>query len=349
MTSARAAAATSAAGGNEWCLCFGWLPQFGRSSNYDPKKRPAYTDTLYFHSFEAALHFPSRGTWWEILTPDGQVACSSHSHFNGAVIPSPSLCARQLLNDRYRGLFPESVEEGIGMGSDLVSHDDGETWESVLLGADKSPEKKPDTPRLAKPACIEILSASPSEPGHITLSHRTGRVTIKASALELRKTKTGYSLWVLDPSRMYTGGIDEGTSLVLQSLGVVVADEKRKLPKGFVRAWKPALFEIHQKERERLEVRGFTRGLLGIDRRSVERTSTYGEGEHSHSYTYTSLLWHLSHIPTGYLIASWKHRNTAQEFADLLRERMPELTDTGMEITPEVGKRVKQILDEFSA
>jgi hypothetical protein len=266
---------------------------------------------------------------------------SSHSGFNKAAVPSLSLCARQILFQEAR-----QVEEI----KDLVSHDDGDTWESVLLGAGSTPQKaaKPKS----KPVRLEILSVAPclDSPSSITLLHKTGSMTVKPTLLELRKRKNGHDLWVLGtPRGVYAAEVDEGTSLLLQAAGVAVKGEGDAASNGFVKAWKPALFKIHQREGEPLEVRGFMRGLLGIDRRSVERTSTYGKGEHSRSYTYTSLLWHLSHIPTGFLIASWKHRNTAQEFADLLRERTPELTDTGMEITPEVGKQVKQILDEFSA
>lgn len=240
-------------------------------------------------------------------------------------------------------MFPESVEEG---PRDSVSRDDGVTWESILLG-EKEDVKKPTLPSLPKPESVEILTASPSpEPGRIILTHATGRMTVNVAALELKKSRTGYSLQVLGtPRGTYTRDVGEGAAILLQSLGVPIAGEKEKLPKGFVKAWKPALFRV-QKKGEPLEVKGWTRGLLGIDRRSVETSNTYGE----HTYTYTSLLYHLTHLPTGCLIASWKHKNTAEEFADLLRERMPELTDVGVEeVTPEMGKMVKQILDEYSA
>lgn len=117
-----------------------------------------------------------------------------------------------------------------------------------------------------------------------------------------------------------------------------------------MKAWKPALFRVHRKEGEPLEVKGFTRGLLGIDKRRVELSRVWHDyqGE-ERTYTYTEVRWHLSHLPTGCLIASWKHRNVTEEFADLLRERMPELTDTGVEITPEIGRKAKEILDEYSA
>lgn len=327
---------------DRWNLSYGWLPTnygpFGEPRGRDPKQRPQEITTLPFHSFEAALHYPRRGSWWEICTPDGQVAMSSHSGFNEEAVPSPSLCARQIL-------FPE--ENRPEEVRDLVSHDDGETWQSVLLGEKSGSTKKSGLLSLPKLDSVSILTVSPSaEPDRIILTHATGSMTVKVSSLELRKTRTSYSLWVLrTPCRVYTRDVGEGASLLLQALGVQVTGEKEKL-NGFVKAWKPALFEINQKEKDSLKVRGWTRGLLGIDRRSVETSSTYGE----HTYTYTCLLYHLTHLPTGCLIASWRHRNTTEEFADLLRERMPELTDIGVEeVTPEIGKKVKQILDEYSA
>lgn len=329
----------------QWRLSFGWTAAYGPYGTRDPKHRPAHIESLSFHSFEAALHFPSRGTWWEIYTPDGQVAMSSHSGFNEEAVPTPSLCARQIL-------FPEEFRD-VGEAErerDQVSRDDGETWESVLLGV-KDAAQKPSFPSLPKPTPVEILSVSPSEPGRITLSHSRGRMTVKASSLELRRGKAAYSLWVLGTPRGIYTRVDEGTALILQSLGVREAGEKGAGGNGFVKAWKPALFRIQQTGKEPLEVRGFSRGLLGIDRRRVERTNTWKDYEgKERTYTYTSLLYHLTHLPTGLLIASWKHKNAAQEFADLLRERMPELTDTGVEeVTPETGKRVKEILAEYSA
>lgn len=330
-----------------------WRIDYGNLRGPDPfnhrpvESRPRYISTLYFHSLPAALHSCftwTPGSWWEILTPDGRVAVSSRAGVNEEVIgTSPSLIVQQLLHSRY-GMFPESVEEG---PRDRVSHDDGETWESILLG-EKEEVRKPILPSLPKPESVEILTVSPSpEPGRIILTHATGSIAVKVSALELKRSLTSYSLQVLNtPRGTYTRDVGGVAAILLQSLGVQIAGEKEKLPKGFVRAWKPALFKIYQKEGEQREVRGWTRGLLGIDRRSVEVSNTYGE----HTYTYTRLLYHLTHLPTGLLIASWKHKNTAQEFADLLRERMPEITDMGVEeVTPEMGKRVGEILDEYSA
>lgn len=103
-----------------WRLSFGWTESYGPYGQRDPKHRPAYIESLYFHSFEAALHFPSRGTWWEIETPDGEVAMSSHSGFCEAAVPSLSLCARQIL-------FPQEIQEEGEVERDRVSHDDGAT------------------------------------------------------------------------------------------------------------------------------------------------------------------------------------------------------------------------------
>lgn len=331
---------------NQWLLSYGWSYRLGQPITLSrDKQRPREVTTLPFHSFEAALHYPSCGSWWEIYTPDGQVAMSSHSGFNEEAVPSPSLCARQIL-------FPE--ENPLEEVRDRVSYDDGETWESILLG-EKEEVRKPILPPLPKPESVEILTISPAsspEPGRIILTHATGSMTVKVAALELKKSRTGYSLRVLGTrSGTYTQDVGEGAAILLQSLGVPIAGEKEKLPKGFVKAWKPALFKIHQKKRQLLEVRGFTRGLLGIDKREVEISRVWYDcnGE-ERAYTYTEVRWYLTHIPTGRLIASWKHRNSAEEFADYLRERMPELADTGVEeVTPEIGKRVKQILDEYSA
>lgn len=336
-----------------WCLSYGYLSTTSDGWGYRPKlSRPASTIEITYHSFEAALHsldiYP-RGNWWEICTPEGEVACSSHSHFNEEAIPSPSLCVQQLLHDRYPGLFPESVEEP---GKDLESHDNGETWESVLLG-EKEEGRKPILPSLPKPESVEILTVSPAaEPGWITLTHAAGSLTMKVSSLELQKSRTGYSLRILGtPRGVYTRDVGEGAAILLQSLGVSIVGEKERLPKGFVKAWKPALFKVQQSGgKEPLEVKGQTRGLLGIDKRRVELSRTWRDyhGEEK-IYTYTETLYHLTHLPTGLLIARWKHKNVAEEFADLLRSEMPELTDTGVEVTPEIGKRVREILDRFSA
>lgn len=337
-----------------WALCFGWVNTYGRAVNFDPNQRPAHIKTLCFHSFEAALHFHfnnSRGTWWEILTPDDQVALSSRAGFNHDAVPSPSLCARQILHTRYADLFPESVEELL-IGRDRRSHDDGVTWESVLLG-EKEEVRKPILPSLPKPNSVEILTVSSAAgPGWITLTHAAGSLTVKVSSLELQKSRTGYSLWVLNTSRrIYTRDVGEGAVILLQSFGVPVADEKEKLPKGFVKAWKPTLFKVQQSDgKEPLEVKGQTRGLLGIDKRRVELSRTWRDYQGEEKiYTYTETLYHLTHLPTGLLIARWKHKNVAEEFADLLRSEMPYLTDTGIEVTPEIGKRVREILDRFSA
>lgn len=331
-----------------WHLSYGWPESYGPFGLCNPKHRPAHITTLHFESFEAALKFPSLGSWWEIETPEGVVAVSSYAGFSGEAVPSPSLCARQLLHDRYPGLFPESVEED--GRKDAVSHDDGATWESVLLGAKDAGARKPDLPSPPRPENVEILTVSPSSPDRIILTHASGEMTVKVSSLELRKTRAGYSLWVLGtPRGIYTRDVGEGASILLQSLGVQVAGEKEKL-NGFVKAWKPALFRVQKNEGEPLEVNGFTRGLLGIDKRRVELSRVWHDyqGE-ERTYTYTEVRWYLSHLPTGCLIASWKHRNVTEEFADYLRERMPELTDTGMEITPEIGRKLREVLDEFSA
>lgn len=101
----------------KWCLSFGWV-RTGPYGQAKPTDRPTHIETTTFHSLEAALKYPSRGSWWEITSPDGQVVMSSHKGFDEEASPNLSLCARQILNTRYPGSFPDVEVMEVGFGPD---------------------------------------------------------------------------------------------------------------------------------------------------------------------------------------------------------------------------------------
>lgn len=358
--------------GRWWCLSFGWigstLDVWGHRKTIT---KPEHINALYFHSLEAALKHPSRGSWWEITAPDGQVVVSSYSGIDDRyksdteggegggdpALLSLSLCACQILNTRYPGSYPESIEVTDTLdrlGSDLVSRDDGVTWETVLLGAGKdTPKPKPPRPRHLSILSVDLIAEKPVD--KIVIRHASGTITIRVDALEIRAGKSSHSLHVTDPTTGRMKGviaseIAGGVVAVLEAYGVRVDKPHSGISSvRLIKTWKPGLFKVQQKiegEVTYRDVKGFVRGNLGIDRRSAEITNRYGaDGEHT--YTYKALLWHLTHIPTGLLIARYKHRVDAEGLADLLRERVEELTDGECDVRDTVG-RVREAIDEYA-
>lgn len=341
-----------------WCLRFGWV---ARDSDYyryggDLNKRPTHIEETTFHSLEAALKWPARGTWWEISAPDGQVVVSSAKGFDSDAHPSPSFCARQILNARRLTHFPE-VEIEDELASSLVSHDDGETWAPALLGTRGSVSAR-NRPTKARPTRVSGQTTVMVENGKATISHATGHATVISSLVEFRQTKNKlYDVVILEDDKsghakgVYLSGVSADAADTAHGLGLTVVDldtETESLgrngAKPLPKAWKPGLFEITQMTdgiSSKLPVRGFIRGALGIDRRTVE---VEGYGGHK----YQTMLWHLTHIPTGALIVKSKKRAQAEGIADGLREQIPELTDDKTaEVTPEIGKRASSVIAEM--
>lgn len=362
--------------GRWWCLSFGWIGSTLDVWGYRKTiTKPEHINTLYFHSLEAALKHPSRGSWWEITSPDGQVVVSSYSGIDDRyksdteggegggdpALPSLSLCARQILNTRYPGSYPESIEVTDTLdrlGSDLVSHDDGVMWEMVLLGAGSDASRNGTKPKPPRPRHLSILSVdliAEKPVDKIVIRHASGTITIRVDALEIRASKSSHSLHVTDPTTGRMKGviaseIAGGVVAVLEAYGVRVDKPHSGISSArLIKTWKPGLFKVQQKiegEVTYCDVKGFVRGNLGIDRRTVEVTGGWGE----HTYTYKALLWHLTHIPTGLLIAQYKRRVDAEGLADLLRERVEELTDGECDPFADktIGARAQAALDEYA-
>lgn len=340
-----------------WRLSYGWR-------YHDPNRslslsrlseRPGHIETIPFHSLEAALKHLSLGSWWEITQPDGRVVMSSYKGFDETVCPNPSLCARQILGNY---LFPDAFPTD-EIGSDLVSHDDGVTWEPVLLGVKNPPlAKNGHHPHKSKPVLVKMISVEPSEePNRITIHHTSGQTTIRCDRLEIRQTPKGavtgtYNLVILDPESDNARGVyatlDNDMMILAHLLGVGIAGKQADQAVGvggvrLVKSWKPGLFKRAQKDGPLIDTRGHVRGSLAIDRRMTDVKGGYAE----HTYTYQTQLWHLTHIPTGLLIVRCRKRVRVEEIADELREEIPELTDGDDDVVvdAEMRKRAQAVVD----
>lgn len=326
-----------------WRLYYGWIEHRQKSAGGTNIVRPPHITCSVFHSFEACIKTYPTYSWWEVTDPNGTVVLSSRLGFDSAACPNPSLCVRQILNDRS-GLFPESVE-GID-DLDLQSHDDGATWEPVLLGAKSSSSNTANG--SAKPRAVTIdglrLGPHPTDSTRALIEHRTGRVSIPLSSLEIRESSTGRpDLYVIDKG-CYSVGVSAEVVTNARSLGVVIRAQGKGV-NGASKSWKPGIFKIHMKDESLgpTVIRGFTRGDLGIDFRLIDVKGYTADFIHKRN------MWCLTHIPTGLSITSVKHRNHIEEIADKLREVVPELTDGGAaELTADIRSRAKAVLDEFN-
>lgn len=340
-----------------WCLSFGWAAT-GPYGQRKPSDRPSHIETTTFHSLEAALKYPSCGTWWEITAPNGKVVVSSYDGLDETACTDPplSFCARQILDARYLGSFPETkMEDGSDGWFDLVSHDDGVTWEPVLLGV-KSQASKNGHPKSRNPGPLsDPISIGPcAELDRVVVRHVSGHITVRRDMLELRQNSKGtHDLFILDPESghargVYAAGVDVDTVIVAHSLGVRLTEKDvgsggnshSRMPK----VWKPGLFKRAQVDGPPIDTRGHVRGALGIDRRMAD-IKGYGD------CTYQALLWHLTHIPTGTLIVRRKERVRVEEIADALREEIPKLTDgaDGVVVDEETGRRAQAVINRFTS
>lgn len=340
-----------------WRLSFGRIG-IGPYGQAKPTDRPTHIETIIFHSLEAALKYPSRGLWWEITSPVGLVVVSSYKGFDEeACSDLPlSLCARQILNAQYIGSFPDAEVEEVWF--DSASHDDGVTWEPVLLGvknssAARNGHQKPEAPRP-----LTVLSIEPctDPPNSVTIHHTSGRVTIRYDRLEIKETAKGaYHLTILDPESGHAKGIygliDFDAVIMAHLLGVKLTGKNTKEEKGdnsrgcLPKTWKPGLFKRAQADGPPINTRGHIRGSLAIDRRVADVTGGYAD-------PYQRLLWHLTHIPTGLLIVQGRHRRDVEEIANALREEVPELTDGDRDggdvvVDAEIKRRVRAVVDQF--
>jgi len=319
-----------------WTLRYGWLSE---RDLHRAEVLPSTIEEKRFHSLESALHRWPMFRWWEVTGPDGRVVISSRFRLDLEACPDPSLCAKQILNKRFCDLFPESRREQQEL--DLESRDFGRTWKPVLLrikSAAKPPAYKP-----ARPATIRSLSLAVdlSDVSLIHVRHESGRMTILRNALEVRQTADRRYHLHVKGSGVYAANIDARMVEECRQLSITVLTHDKKSSDRLPKAWKPGLFSIALKnESTTTTIKGFVRGSLAIDRRAIE-TKGYND------YTYERLLWVLTHAPTGLLIAAWKHRNAAEEFADELRKIVPEFTDGEREIDDDVKEKVKAALDEF--
>lgn len=216
---------------------------------------------------------------------------------------------------------------------------------------------------------LTVLSIEPcTDPlNSVIIRHTSGQVTIRCDRLEIRETAKGqYHLTILNPESGHARGVygvvdfDAVISANLLGVELIGKDTKEEGDRGgknghshLPKTWKPGLFKRAQADGPPIDTRGHIRGCLAIDRRVANVTGGYAE----HTYTYQRLLWHLTHIPTGFLIVQRRHRCDVEEIADALREEVPELTDGrdkgGDEVVvvvdAEMGRRAQAVVDRFKS
>lgn len=320
----------------QWTLHYGYLDA---SDIARGQKRPYHIDVIEFHSLEAALiHYPAF-SWWEVISPSLQVVLSSSRGFDPATCPAPSFCARQILNARFHGLFPEvEWEENI----DYISHDDGETWEPAVLGNDAPVPFRSNDKKSIRPGVVKYLTLSPSadsaHPAHVHIRHSSGSAFVPLSSLRLEPVLKGqYSLKIGHRTYAICTAVEADQA---RALGVVCRRVDREIDNGLRKAWKPGAILIQKKDNERQTVRGYVRGNLGMDKRTINVAGYNG------TYTYQKTAWILSHIPTGLAVASFDQRNHTERTADELRASIPGFTDgdPGLLITGEMKDRISAIV-----
>jgi len=141
---------------------------------------------------------------------------------------------------------------------------------------------------------------------------------------------------------VYVKNLDAHLVQTARDLGIKIKERGPRVElsgKRLPKAWKPGLFTIDI-EGKQSTIRGFVRGSLAIDYRSVEIKGYVG-------CTYQGMRWCLTHVPSGGRIATQKYRSHTEELADKLRESVPELTDGDAEITAEIKSRARSVVDEF--
>ena len=365
-----------------WTLSYGW--SYRRPDSISANEKPAHLETIAFHSLEAALHHPELGTWQEIRDPAGVVVMVTGRGFD-ETYPNVSLCAKQILNTRYPGMFPEAVMDNVLDTGDLVSHDDGKTWSRVLLGA-KSSSRGNGKPHSLSASRLDNLriSAGP-EDGKIEIRYG-GEARIGILDSLNRDDIQLYTIYSPPPKRKPVG-----RAVVLKSvlaikqnraksdkqppsydLVIRKPDEKRarvyaeNIDQSVVEAGRRLGIAIKEPEAARADglPRAWKPGLFKIEWKEEGESDTTKEvrgfirgslaidrrlidQEGYNGVKWQTLRWCLTHIPTGTGIVNCKTRKDVEEIADALREVVPELTDGDAPVTEEIKVKGREVLERF--
>jgi hypothetical protein len=368
----------------KWTLSYGWSYRRPGDLAIDFSARPGHVETTTFHSLEAALHYPERGTWQEIRDPAGNVVMVTGKGFDETACPNPSLCAKQILNTRFPGMYPDAEMDAVLDSIDSVSHDDGKTWSRIILGAKQDGSGKVNGHKVSTSASrLENLTlalgpgtSSPKEDtveikygefGHeqeegiFTIYNPpprrkpAGRIVIRKSALSIRQNKNNtYDIVIRKPDekrvRVFAAGIEQSVIDTGRTFGITIEAQESARPDGLPRSWKPGLFKIACKERE-TENGPETitqKEMRGFVRGSlgIDRRLVDQTGYGGSSWKV--LRWCLTHIPTGTGIVMCKARKGVEEIADGLRDAIPELTDDDADdVTEDIKIKARAVLEKF--
>lgn len=284
-----------------------------------------------------------------------------------------SLLARQILStltlstDRAWACVGE-----VELSAEVWSGTGDEGWVKLPETPDRprngKPAPRPRSKGSTGPVSFELGEPDPSFPVEtIIVRHRSGWMRADPRYLELRPIKPGkdgmprWDLAILGTREDGTVGETAkgvyATGLGLDeylSAGLVgIKTQELRDPDALPKTWKPGMVTTRAESEDgnggmvttQVERLGWVRGVYGIDKREVAiKVPMYGGGE----WTDRRPRYHLTHLPSGYLIVALRRRKWVEEVADALVAQVAEL-GTGAEIMEGVADKVGAVIEAMKA